>query len=188
MNDSKNTPGRWNLIHSEPGPELPLFQVRYDLVESPRNSMRMRAIVLETPDWVNIVAVTAAGKIVVVNQYRFGVGKITTEIPAGIVDPGETHQQAAIRELREETGYTASEWQYMGWVEPNAAFLNNRCHHWFASNVTKTELPRLDESEDISVCEMSLQQLRSEIHEGRMRNGLSLLALSHSFDLWNLCA
>lgn len=187
MNRRERAPEPWNLIQSEKGPDLKLFRARFDLVESPRNSLRMKAVVLETPDWVNIVAITLESKVVVVRQYRFGAGKVTTEIPAGIVDSGETSGQAAARELREETGYTSSNWTYLGWVEPNAAFQNNRCHHWLALDAKKTDSLQLDESEDITVDEMSLRGIQMEIRHGRMKNALSLLALGHVFDVWSVC-
>lgn len=173
----------WEVLRSESGPNLILFQARYDWVRNPRNARSMKAVVLECADWVNIVAITPERKVVTVQQFRFGVGKTTVEIPAGIMNPGETPGQAAIRELKEETGYTATNWKYLGWVETNAAFLNNLCHHWLALDALKTSLPELDEGEGISVTELSLKEVRREIEEGRMRNALTVLALSRVFDL-----
>lgn len=176
----------WEVIRSEQGPNLVLFQTRYDWVKNPRNGKSMKAVVLETPDWVNIVALTLEKKIVVVKQYRFGISKVTVEIPAGIIEKGETPEQAAVRELEEETGYTASRWKYLGWAEANPAFLNNVCHHWLALDVVKTDSPHLDEGEDLSMTELSLERVRNEIEQGTMRNALSLLALSRVFDLRDL--
>lgn len=175
----------WEVLGSEPGPNLVLFQTRYDWVRNPRNAKSMKAVVLECADWVNVVAITPEKKLVIVQQYRFGVGKRTVEIPAGIMNTGETPEQAAIRELKEETGYTAKSWKYLGWVETNPAFLNNRCHHWLAIDVIKTSPMELDEGEEISVSELTLEEVRYEIEKGRMRNSLSLVALSRVFDLRN---
>jgi 8-oxo-dGTP pyrophosphatase MutT (NUDIX family) len=143
----------------------------------------MKAVILECPDWVNVVALTPQKKILVVRQYRFGMRRTTTEIPAGIMNSGETPEQAAMRELREETGYTAASWKYIGWVETNPAFLNNVCHQWLALDVVKTSTPELDDGEEISVTELSLEEVRSEIDQGRMRNSLSVLSLARVFDL-----
>lgn len=173
----------WEVLGSEPGPDLILFQTRYDFVRNPRNTKSMKAVVLECADWVNIVAVTPEKKVVVVRQFRFGVGKTTVEIPAGIMNPGETPEQAASRELKEETGYTATNWKYLGWVETNPAFLNNLCHHWLALDAVKTSPLALDDGEEISVTELSLEEVHHEIEQGRMRNALTLLALSRVFDL-----
>jgi 8-oxo-dGTP pyrophosphatase MutT (NUDIX family) len=174
----------WECISTELGPDLKLFQARFDLMRNPRNSVEVQAVVLESPDWVNIVALTPDQKVVVVRQYRFGTGKIGIEIPAGIVDPGETSRETAVRELREETGYTTEDWEYLGYVEPNPAFLNNVCHHWLANDVQRTHKPGLDEGEDLLVDEMGLEEIRQEITTGRMRHSLSLIALCHVFDLW----
>ena len=178
-----NTERPWEVLGSEPGPDLILFQTRYDLVRNPRNAKSMKAVVLECADWVNMVALTPERKIVVVRQFRFGVGKTTLEIPAGIMNPGETPEQAAIRELQEETGYTATNWKYLGWVEANPAFLNNLCHQWLALEAVKTSPVALDDGEEISVTELSLEEVGHEIEQGRMRNALTLLALARVFDL-----
>ena len=180
-----NAEKAWETFRSEQGPDLILFHTRYDWVRNPRNAKSMKAVILESPDWVNIIAVTPEKKFVVVRQYRFGVKKTTTEIPAGIIEVGETPEQAAIRELKEETGYTTANWKYLGWVEANPAFLNNICHQWLALDVVKTDHPDLDEGEEISVTELSLEEVRLEIEQERMRNSLSVLALSKVFDLWN---
>lgn len=181
MNENIGKP--WEVIRSEQGPDLILFQARYDWVRNPRNAKSMKAVILECPDWVNVVAITPEKNILVVQQYRFGVAKTTLEIPAGILNPGETHEQAAHRELKEETGYTATHWKYLGWVESNGAFLNNRCHQWLALDVVKTAELQLDEGEEISVSELSLEEVRSEIEKGSMRNSLSLVTLAQVFDL-----
>src|SRR5512134_3594489 len=139
----------WEVLRSEPGPDLVLFQARYDWVRNPRNAKSMKAVILEAADWVNIVALTPEKKIVVVKQYRFGIKRTTTELPAGIMEKDETPEQAAVRELKEETGYTAAAWKYLGWVEANPAFMNNLCHQWLALDVIKTCPPELDEGEEI---------------------------------------
>ena len=180
---SAKTEKPWELIRSERGPDMFIFQARYDWVRNPRNAKSMRAVILETPDFVNVVAVTPEKKIVVVRQYRFGVGRTTTEIPAGLMDQDETPEQAVMRELREETGYTSTQWKYLGWVEPNPAYPDNVCHEWLALDVVKTSEPELDEGEEITVAELSLEEVREEIKRGRMRNALTLLSLAQVFDL-----
>ncbi len=184
MLDPYPSPPLWPYIRSEPGPRIPLFNVRLDWLENPRTREVLQRLVLETADWVNVVAVTAEGRVVIVRQFRFGIGKITTEIPGGIVDPGETSGEAARRELLEETGYTTEDWVYLGAVEANPAIQNNFCHHWLARGVMKSGEMELGEGEDITVMEMTLDEIKSEIHGGRLLHSLALSALGRVFNLW----
>jgi 8-oxo-dGTP pyrophosphatase MutT (NUDIX family) len=175
----------WKVLRSEEGPELPIFNVRYDWLENPRNSTALKAVVLDVPDWVTVAALTPENELVVVRQYRFGVGRFTSELPAGLVHAGEPHLAGAQRELQEETGYTSSDWIYLGWVEPNPAFQNNRLHQWLARDVRLTHPRQLDEGEDIEVAVLSPAEIRREIEEGTMRNSLALLSLTRIMALWH---
>jgi len=159
------------------------MQVRYDQLRNPRNGVERRALVIETGEWVNVVAVTAAERIVVVRQYRFGLGQVSTEIPGGLVDPGEQHGVAAARELLEETGYTSANWHYLGAVAANPAFLTNYCHQWLARDVQQTAPPSYEEGEDIVVATLTLDELGAEIRAGHFRHSLALLALAQVYDI-----
>ncbi len=162
-----------------------IFRARYDWYLNPRNARKMKRVVLEAPDWVNVLALTPEKKILLVHQFRFGTEHITTEIPAGLVDPGEESLAAAQRELCEETGYTSNKWSYLGYVEPNPAFLNNRCHHWMAEDAVKSSEPLLDEGEDIEVELMNFVQIRQAVQNGVIDHVLALSAFSRLPKLWN---
>lgn len=177
---------RWKKLGSEAGPELPLFRVRFDVMEHPSSSARFERMVLETPDWVNVVAVTADGRIVMVEQYRFGIGDVTTEPVAGIVDRGEDSLAAGKRELLEESGFGGGRWRYLGSVQANPAFHDNLCHHWLAEDVVPVQAPAPDAGEAIRVHLMTLDDIRASIGSGRLRHPLGLSALSRVFPLWDL--
>ncbi len=173
----------WRVIRSEPGPDLRIFTSRYDWIENPRNQKVLQALILQAPDWVNVVALTPDEKIVAVRQFRFGIRRQSLEIPAGLVDPGETPLEAARRELAEETGYTASEWKSLGWSYANPAFLTNRAHHFLATGVRRTQAPQPEDGEDIMCTELTLDEARRAIQAETMRNAMTLLALSKVFDM-----
>ncbi len=175
----------WQKKGSRRGPDLMIFRARYDWYINPRTDNKMKRVVLESPDWVNVLALTADSRVLLVKQFRFGTAHITTEIPAGLVDPGEEPLETAQRELLEETGYTSSKWSYLGYVEPNPAFLNNRCHHWLAQEITKTAEPDLDEGEDIEVCFMNFDEIRRAVRDGLIDHVLALSAFSRFPQLWN---
>ena len=177
-------PKPWKRIKSKSGPDLKLFQVRWDSLKNPRTDKVLERLVLETNDWVNVVPITSDNHIVMVNQYRFGLSKITSEIPGGLIDDGEDSKSAAIRELAEETGYTGGEWISLGSVEPNPAFHTNRCHHWLALGVERTLDPVLDPGEDIEVETLSFSDIRESIISGRIGHVLALSALSRVPQIW----
>jgi ADP-ribose pyrophosphatase len=173
----------WPKLDSRCGESMMLFRPRWDTLVNPRTDEAMQRLVLETPDWVNVVALTEAQKLVCVEQFRFGTGQITLEIPGGVLGHGESHEAAARRELREETGYTAPSWTYLGCVEPNPAFQDNLCHHWLARGAKRTHELELDGGEDIAVHELSLDDLRARIAKGEVRHSLVLTALARVIDL-----
>lgn len=182
---STSPEGQWKKLHSSPGPDLHIFNVRHDTLENPRNAAEIRATVLEVPDWVVIVPVTPDGRIVMVEQYRFGIERTVLEIPGGVINPGEAPHAAAKRELQEETGYTTDDWVSLGWVEPNPAFQDNHCHQWCARNARQTHAQALDEGEALTMKLLTPPEVRQAIQDGQVRNALVLLALSHVLTLWD---
>ena len=81
---------------------------------------------LKLADYVSVVAETSDNQIILVKQYRAAVDKITTELPSGYVDSGETPEAAALRELEEETGYTADRLLFAGVLSPDTGRMGNR--------------------------------------------------------------
>lgn len=131
---------------------------------------------MECADWVNVVAITPQRKIVLVRQYRFGRETFSLEVPGGVVEDGEDPRVAGLRELREETGYDGGEVTSLGWVEPNAAIQNNRCHMFLVEGCTLQAAQELDEGEDVEVVLMDLDDLPEAIRSGEIKHALSLTA------------
>lgn len=168
----------YDLIRSETGPEIPLFGIRLDTMRNPRNNYETKRLLLESTDWVNVVPVRSDGKLVMIYQYRSGIGEITIEVPGGIVERDEDSFTAAQRELMEETGYSSQNWSYLGAVQPKPAIHNHLCHHWLALDVEKTDEMALGAGEDIQVVSLTVEEVRGEFIGGRLRHALALSALS----------
>jgi ADP-ribose pyrophosphatase len=107
---------------------------------------------LELPDYVTVVAETSDDHIVLVKQYRPAVDRITTELPSGRVDPGETPEAAALRELEEETGYTADRLLLAGVLAPDPGRLCNRMWCYYAKAHKMTPTPPPEDGVESLVC------------------------------------
>ncbi len=154
-------------------------------MRNPRNNYETKRLLLESTEWGNVVPVRSDGKLVMIYQYRSGIGEITLEVPGGIVEKEEDSFTAAQRELMEETGYSSQNWIYLGAVQPNPAIHNHLCHHWLALDVEKTDEMALGEGEDIQVASLSVEEVRNEFIGGRLRHALALSALARVPEVWN---
>ena len=104
---------------------------------------------LEGGDSVQIVAETDDAQILLIKQYRFGLGEYIYELPGGLIDPGESPTIAAPRELQEETGFQAREWRLLGSNPSNPVFMEAHIHHFAARGLTRMGDLELDAGEDI---------------------------------------
>lgn len=182
MSDDELT---WQLLGSRyEDAGLMLFEKRIDTLRNPRNGQTFDRLVLESVDWVNVVALDTQGRSLMIRQFRFGVGYNTLETPGGMVDPGEDSKTAAARELLEETGYSSENWRYLGAVEPNPAFHNHICHHWLATDIALTKPQDLGAGEAIKLEFMSQAQVREAVVGGELKHALALSALARVFPIW----
>ncbi len=157
--------------------ETPIFTLREDIAEHPVTGHTAPYFVLENPDWVNVVALTDEGEMILVEQWRHGVRRVELEIPAGLVDPGEGPLDAAARELREETGYVAEHLSVLGSVNPNAAYQQNTCTTVLATGCRRTAEQEFDDGEDLEVVVLAQSEVLARVSGGEIRNALSALGI-----------
>lgn len=166
----------WRLISSQRNESFKIFNLRTDRASSPRTNEAYDFYVLESADWVNVIPLTPRKEVVLIRQYRHGIRESTLEIPGGIVEENDSPEQAASRELMEETGYKESEMQLLGSVHPNPAFLTNRCYTFVAKGVSPAKEQEQDEKEDIEVLVRPLAQIPGMIRNGEITHALVLAA------------
>ena len=166
----------WTIISSHVDKSYRIFNLRRDRARSPRTSETHDFYVLESPSWVNIIPLTPRKEVVLIRQYRFGIRDMTLEIPGGLMEPSDSPEEAARRELREETGYREETLIPLGTVHPNPAIQNNLCYTFLASDVFPVGQLIQDEREDIEVVLQPLSEIPRLIREGAISHALVIAA------------
>jgi 8-oxo-dGTP pyrophosphatase MutT (NUDIX family) len=170
---------RWRRGARHPGGEYVIFKTHFVDATHPPTGKSKRFSLIECVDWVNVIALTPDDRVVLVRQYRAGTDAICLEIPGGMVDEGETPLEAAVRELEEETGYTAREWRLLGSVSPNPAIQSNRLHSFLALGAEATASQRLDTSEVIAIDVVPLADVHAMLRDGGIDHALVVDAFAH---------
>jgi 8-oxo-dGTP pyrophosphatase MutT (NUDIX family) len=158
-------PGPWQVLSREYVAREPWYTVRVDRVQLPSGTIIPKYWITEYPPWVNVVAVTNDDRVVLIRQYRHGIGRVDFEIPAGTTDPEDpSPESAARRELLEETGYSGGTWSPLMTLSANPALQTNLTYTFLAEGVTAgTASPEV--SEDIRVHLVSLAELEALIEK-----------------------
>ena len=168
----------WKIVSEENVGNFRIFDIKEVTAISPRTGNQHPYYLLDSTDWVNIIPITSENEVVMVKQFRFGTSKIELEIPGGMIDNGEMPMKAAIRELREETGYVGNEPIYLGSVNPNPAFLTNKCHMFLIEECKCEGEQELDPGEDIEIQKIDISKIKGLIEDGTIGHSLVICAFN----------
>lgn len=168
---------KWKIITSEVALRANIFRYLKVKSQSPTTGQVGDFDVVQCLNWVNVVAITKDQKIVLIKQYRHGTQEVTVEIPGGAVHLQEDPRLAAVRELREETGYTSSNWKHIGRVDANPAFMNNYCDTYLALDAEKTHPQEFDPFEEIEVYLKDKKEIADLIKSREITHSLVVAAL-----------
>jgi len=178
MPEPDTTIRKWEKRASRLVSDHHIFKIREDQVINPRTENEHSMVVLECPDWVNIIALTPDREVVLVEQYRQGSETVELEIPGGMMDPGEKDPvTTAVRELTEETGYTGQNARKIGECFANPAIMDNHVHTILVENCRLTGEVKLDAGEDIATVLIKAENLPQMVREGKIRHSIILAAL-----------
>ena len=143
----------------------------------PIHKTQREFVVIDAPDWVNVIALTPDYRLVLVNQFRFGTDAFSWEIPGGVIEQGEDPVAAGVRELKEETGFVGASARLLGSVKPNPAILNNTCHLVLVEGAVRTASLEWDADEEIEVRTLPVDEVYEWAHTGRITHSLVLNGL-----------
>lgn len=162
----------WKIISSQ----YVFPQFRQDTVEI-ANGKTFEPFVFEFQNWANVLALTQTHEVVLVRQYRHGVQQNLLELPGGVIDAGESPLEGARRELLEETGYLAKDLIEVGRLYPNPAIQHNTLFCYLATEVEWTGLQHFDETEEIEVSLMPLDEVIQMAQRGQFCHALHVAVL-----------
>lgn len=168
----------WEELSSEHVADYSMFGVRRDRVRSPRNGSVHEFDVAESPEGVTVVALTRGGQMVLVEQFRHPLRRATLETPSGVVDEGEPPLEAAVRELREETGFEGDSAEQVGTLVLNPSWQTTRVHVVVVRGAERRSGREQDEGEDIRVRLVPRERVLELVREGRIDAAVAVSALA----------
>jgi len=168
---------KWKLISSKRAFDNKWVKLRQDTVELPNGKILNDYFVWESGDVVLVVPVTSEEKFVLVRQYKHGADEIVTEVPAGFMDENETPEQAAHREMEEETGYSSKEMKLLTTVHANPTKSNGKGFIFLAKDAIQNKEVNFDETEDIEILLKSKDEVLQMIQGGEICVGDSIAAI-----------
>jgi len=166
----------WDSIENEVVGEYDAFSVRRHVMRSPRTGDLHAFHVVDVPMCVQVIPFTPDGRVILVEQFRQGVQRVSLEFPAGVVEDGEDPISTAVRELEEETGYRAEVAELLGDFDPDPAIQSNAIKIIVARGCRADGAQDQDDGEDVEVRIVAVDEVGALIDEGRIRHAASISA------------
>jgi 8-oxo-dGTP pyrophosphatase MutT (NUDIX family) len=167
----------WQVLDSKLLIDERWLQLREDRVRLGNGHEIERFHVIHGPDWASVLCVTDASEVVLVRQYRHGIGSLSLELPAGVIEPSETPEEAARRELVEETGYESDDWVRIQNVSTEPARHTTRAHFFCARGARPTRKPAPEETEILELVHVPLADLSRLALDGSIVHGVHVGAI-----------
>ncbi|HEY0864278.1 MAG TPA: NUDIX hydrolase [Lacunisphaera sp.] len=184
MAEQPPSPQRWKKLGSREVARTRIFSVESVYFHHPQRAKPQDFFVINAPDWVNVLALTPDGCLVLVRQFRYGIDDFSVEIPGGVIDLGEDPVAAGVRELREETGYVGASARLLGSVRPNPAMQNNRCHLVLVEDARPAAKLDWDPDEEFEIMTRPVDEVYALAYAGGITHAMVLDALLLFTPVW----
>lgn len=169
-------PRTWDSVENEVVGDFSAFSVRRHVMRSPRTGELHEFHVVDVPTCVQVIPFTPDGRVLLVEQFRQGVQRVSLEFPAGVVEDGEDPVDTAVRELEEETGYCAEAAELLRDFDPDPAIQSNAIKIIVARGCRADGRRAQDDGEDVEVKVVSEEEVGPLIDAGRIRHAASISA------------
>lgn len=171
-------PQRWEKLARRSLAVTRILELTLTGYRHPTRRTEREFVVIEAPDWVNVVALTPDHQLVLVRQFRYGADEFSLELPGGVVDAGEDPIAAGLRELEEETGFTGGAPVRLGTVRPNPAIQNNHCHLVLVPDARRTAAAlEWDADEEFEILSVPVEEAYARAYRGEITHAMALDAL-----------
>jgi 8-oxo-dGTP pyrophosphatase MutT (NUDIX family) len=159
------------------------LQLREDRVRLGNGHEIDRFHVIHGPDWASVLCITEASEVILVRQYRHGIAQPSLELPAGVIEPHESPEEAARRELAEETGYESDDWVRIQTVSTEPARHTTQAHFFCARGARPTRKPAPEETEVLEIVKVPVTELGRLATDGSILHGVHVGAILAALQL-----
>jgi len=176
-NKHNSSPVSWEIIDESLHADCRIYKVYKRHCKHPGNGKEGDFFVIKSPDWVHAIPLTSDDELVLVKQFRFGSEQLSLELPGGLCNENESIVEAAVRELKEETGYVGSNPQIIASCWPNPAIQNNHAHFVLLKNCQLKENTQWDQHEELQLHVIPIKNVFQMVIEGTINHAITLNAL-----------
>lgn len=178
----------WNELGRKKILDTKVFQV-FEVERTSAQGKQTQFVVIHSPNWVNVVPVVTDTNgrecFLMVHQYRQAGKCLTIEFPGGVLDPGETPEEGAVRELLEETGYQAEKLHFAGKVMANPAIMDNWVYTYIAEDLHHVDGQNLDEFEEVDFELVPIDEVQTKMGSGPYSHVVMMAALDW-YNRWKI--
>lgn len=173
----------WKVLNKKTIIDNKWLSVNADTCQTASGAVVDEFYVEKRPDFVIVIGWDERGRLLIERQYRYGLDKVTTEVPAGMIEEGEDPLNAARRELLEETGHEANSWTFLFKLAVNAATNSNFAYCYMAQDLHKVGEQKLEPTEDLEYGWMPQKEVMKNLKKGGFEQAFITAAIYRSLEL-----